>query len=380
LEGSIATLGSQYVLGLRTKNCRTGDTLDDEQAQSTRKEDVLNALSQIASKFRSRVGESLSSVEKHSTPLAEATTTSLEALKAYSTGMKVAFTAGFVPAAHHFERAVEIDPKFAIAHAQLGLTYSDIGESVLSAESTSKAYQLRNLTSEREKFFITANYARQVTGDLVKAHQILELWAQTYPRDPGPRGLLSGFVCQGAGKYEESVEEAKETISLDPDFTPGYVNLSYTYAYLDRLAEAENTLQRASERKIEIPELLLLRYQIAFLRNDNAGMDREVALAKGRPGAEDWISHSAALVLARSGQLRLARRMSRRAIDLAQQEGQRERAARYETGVAVWEAFFGNALAARQSAMAALDLSKGRDVEYRAAFALAGCGKMDSAT
>jgi tetratricopeptide (TPR) repeat protein len=380
LEGSIATLGSQYVLGLRTKNCRTGDTLDDEQAQSTRKEDVLNALSQIASKFRSRVGESLSSVEKHSTPLAEATTTSLEALKAYSTGMKVAFTAGFVPAAHHFERAVEIDPKFAIAHAQLGLTYSDIGESVLSAESTSKAYQLRNLTSEREKFFITANYARQVTGDLVKAHQILELWAQTYPRDPGPRGLLSGFVCQGAGKYEESVEEAKETISLDPDFTPGYVNLSYTYAYLDRLAEAENTLQRASERKIEIPELLLLRYQIAFLRNDKAGMDREVALAKGRPGAEDWISHSAALVLARSGQLRLARRMSRRAIDLAQQEGQRERAARYETGVAVWEAFFGNALAARQSAMAALDLSKGRDVEYGAAFALAGCGKMDSAT
>jgi serine/threonine protein kinase/Tfp pilus assembly protein PilF len=374
LEGSIANLGSQYVLGLRTRNCRTGDTLDDEQVQSTRKEDVLNALSQIASNFRSRVGESLSSVEKHSTPLAEATTTSLEALKAYSTGMKVAFSTGFVPAVPHLERAVEIDPKFAMAHAQLGLIYSNIGESVLSAQSTSKAYELRDLTSDREKFFITANYARQVTGDLEKAHQILELWAQTYPRDSIPHGLMSGFICQGSGKYGESVEEAKKVIGMDPDSTPGYVNLAYSYSYLDRLTDAQNTLQRASERKIEIPEVLLLRYQIAFIKEDEAGMDREVALAIGNPGAEDWISHSEALVLARSGQLRLARRKSRRAIDLAQQSGQRERAATYETGVAVWEAFFGNALAARQSAMAALDLSKGRDVEYGAAFALALSG------
>jgi serine/threonine protein kinase/Tfp pilus assembly protein PilF len=374
LEGSIANLGSQYVLGLRTKNCDTGDTLDDEQAQSTRKEDVLNALSQIASKFRSRIGESLSSVEKHSTPLAEATTTSLEALKAYSTGMRVAFSTGFVPAVPHLERAVEIDPKFAMAHAQMGLIYSDIGESALSAESTSKAYQLREFTSDREKFFITANYARQVTGNLGKAQQILELWAQTYPRDSVPHGLMSGFICQGSGHYEESVEEAKKAIGLDPDSTPGYVNLAYSYSYLDRLTDAQNTLQRASERKIEIPELLLLRYQIAFLKDDETGMDRETALAKGKPGAEDWISHSEALVLARSGQLRLAGRMSRRAIDLAQQAGQRERAATYETGVAVWEAFFGNALAARQSVMAALNLSKGRDVEYGAAFALALSG------
>jgi eukaryotic-like serine/threonine-protein kinase len=374
LEGSIANLGSQYVLGLRTKNCRTGDTLDDEQVQSTRKEDVLNALSQIASKFRSRVGESLSSVEKHSTPLAEATTTSLEALKAYSTGMKVAFSVGFVPAVPHLERAVEIDPRFALAYSNLGLLYSNIGESVLSAESTTKAYQLRDLSSDREKFFITANYARQVTGNLEKAQQILELWAQTYPRDSAPHSLMSGFICQGSGKYEESIEEAKKAIGLDPDSTPGYVNLAYSYSYLDRLTDAQNTLQRASERKIEIPELLLLRYHIAFLRDDQAGMDREAALAKGRPGAEDWISHAEALVLARSGQLRLAGRKSRRALDLAQQAGQRERAATYETGVAVWEAFFGNALAARQNATAALALSKGRDVEYGAAFALALSG------
>jgi len=374
LEGSIATLGSQYVLGLRTKNCRTGDTLDDEQVQATRKEDVLNALSQIASKFRSHVGESLSSVEKHSTPLAEATTTSLEALKAYSTGMKVAFSTGFVPAVPHLERAVAIDPKFAMAYSNLGLLYSDIGESVLSSENTGKAYELRDLTSDREQFFITANYARQVTGNLEKAQQILELWAQTYPRDANPHGLMSGFICQGSGKFEESVEEAKKAITLDPDSAPGYVNLAYSYSYLDRLTDAQNTLQRASERKIEIPELLLLRYQIAFIKNDQAGMGREATLAKGSPGAEDWISHSEALVLARSGQLRVARRMSRRAIDLAQQAGQRERAATYETGVAVWEAFFGNAIAARQSAMAALDLSRGRDVEYGAAFALALSG------
>jgi eukaryotic-like serine/threonine-protein kinase len=231
LEGSITTLGSQYVLGLRTENCRTGDTLDDEQAQATRKEDVLNALSQIASKFRSHVGESLSSVKKHSTPLAEATTTSLEALKAYSTGMKVAFSTGLVPAVPHLERAVAIDPKFAMAYSNLGLVYSDIGESVLSSENTSKAYELRDLTSDREKFFITANYARQVTGNLEKAQRILELWAQTYPRDANPHGLMSGFICQGSGKFEESVEEAKKAIALDPDFTPGYVNLAYGYSY-----------------------------------------------------------------------------------------------------------------------------------------------------
>jgi len=374
LDGSIASLGSQYVLGLRAKTCDSGEVLTEEQVQAARKEDVLNALSQIASKFRTRVGESLATVEKHNTPLAEATTPSLEALKAYSTAIKVEFTTGAVTAVPVLKRAVEIDPKFALAYAHLGLMYSDFGESVLSMESTSKAYQLRDRASDRERFFITAMYDRQVTGNLEKAHQTLELWAQTYPRDVLPHGLLSGFASQGLGQYEKSIEEAQKALAIDPDLTPAYLNLGYSYFYLDRLGDAENTLQRASERKMEIPELLLLRYYIAFLKADTAAMGQTVARAKGKPGAEDWMALAQALVLARSGQLQPAREMSRHAVDLAGQAGQRETAATYETGAALSEALFGNAPAAKRGALAALELSKGRDVEYGAAFTLALAG------
>jgi predicted Ser/Thr protein kinase len=155
LDGSIASLGSQYVLGLRARDCRTGDVLAEEQVETARKEDVLNALGQIASKFRTRVGESLTTVEKHNTPLEVATTSSLEALKAYSTAMRVSHSTGAADAVPHFKRAVEIDPQFAVAYAFMGLNYSGLGESVLSMESTSKAYQLRDRASDRERFLIT---------------------------------------------------------------------------------------------------------------------------------------------------------------------------------------------------------------------------------
>jgi eukaryotic-like serine/threonine-protein kinase len=375
LEGSIASLGSQYVLGLRAKACRSGDVLDEEQAQAARKEDVLNALSQIAAKFRTRVGESLATVEKHSTPLAQATTPSLEALRAYSTGLRVSSLNGGASAVPSFKRAIQFDPKFAMAYAHLGLKYSNIGESVLSAESTREAYRLRDRASDPEKFFIAAIYDRQVTGNLEKAQQTCELWAQTYPREVEPHSLLSGFIDQGSGKYEESVEEAKMAIALDPDLVFGYVNLAYSYFYLDRPEEAARTIQRASARKLEISEFLVLRYYIAFLRNDMPGMSREVALSYGKPGAEDWIAHAEAMVSAYSGRLQQAARMSRRAVDLARQAGQWETAATYETAAAVWEAFFGNAAAARRLALHALGISTGRDVEYGAAVALALAGE-----
>jgi len=374
LDGSIASLGSQYVLGLRAQDCRTGDVLAEEQGQAARKEDLLNALGQLASKFRTRVGESLTTVARHNTPLAEATTPSLEALKAYSAGWRVAFSTGYTDAVPFLKRATEIDPNFAMAYAFLGRLYGDIGESVLSAEATSKAYQLRNRTSDAEKFFITASYDLQVTGNLEDAQQTCELWAQTYPRDAVPHGLLSADVDQGSGKYEMSIEEARKAIALDPDFVPGYENLAFSYLYLDRLGEAESTLQRAFERKLEIPDFLVVRYYIAFLKGDQAAMQREEALGQGKSGAEDWITQQQAFVSAYSGHLRQARMMSRRAADLAQQAGQRERAAIYEAGAAVWEAFSGNTPAARRSAGAALELSKGRDVEYGAAVALALSG------
>ncbi len=206
-----------YALGLRAKNCRTGDVLDEEQVQAARKEDVLNALSQIATKFRTRVGESLATVEKHDTPLAEATTSSLDALKSYSAALKVLHSGHSADAVALFKHATEIDPRFAIAHAYLGRAYADIGESSLSAESTSRAYQLRDRASDSEKFFITASYDLQVTGNLEKAQATFELWGQTYPREYEPPGLLSGGIYPVFGKFERAIEQARRAIALDPD-------------------------------------------------------------------------------------------------------------------------------------------------------------------
>jgi serine/threonine protein kinase/tetratricopeptide (TPR) repeat protein len=374
LEGSIASLGSRYVLGLRAKNCRTGSVLDEEQAQAARKEDVLNALSQIASKFRTRVGESLTTVEKYSTPLAEATTTSLEALKAYSAAWKVHSSSGASAALPLFRRATEIDPEFAMAHASLGRIYADLDEPDLSAESTSKAWQLRDRASDREKFFITAGYETLVTGNLEKARETCEAWAQTYPRDARPHHLLSGMVNKATGQYEKALAEARKAIELDPDFAIGYYNLAVNHVYLDRLREGEDTLRRAAGRGLEIDELVMLAYDIAFLRGDQAGMERAAARARGRSGADNWISNKEAFALAYSGRLQQARSMSRRAVDQAQQAAQRERAGQWEAGAAVQDAFFGFASEARKRAMVALELSKDREVEYGAAFALALSG------
>jgi tetratricopeptide (TPR) repeat protein/predicted Ser/Thr protein kinase len=376
LEGSIASLGSQYVLGLRARNCNTGSILDQEQIQAARREDVLNSLSQIAGKFRTRVGESLATVERHSTPLAETTTSSLEALKAYSTGMRVNLSAGNAAAIPFFRRAVEIDPKFAMAYATLGLSYSVIGESVLSAESTIKAWQLRDRASDPEKFFIDFSYDRQVTGNLEKAYQTLELWLQTYPRGaaPRPQDLLGGLSTQGTGRFERAIEVSREEIAADPSVVFGYYNLASSLFFLDRFPEAESTLQRASERKVEEPYLLVLRYNIALLKGDKDQMDRVVTLAKGRHGAEHRVAHAEALALVRSGRLQAARRSSSRAADLALQEGERETAASYRAARAVWEAVCGNAAEGKRSAMAALELSKGRDVQYAAGLALALSG------
>ena len=376
LEGSIASLGSQYVLGLRASNCTTGAVLDQEQIQAATREDVLNSLSQIARKFRTRVGESLATVEKHSTPLAEATTLSFEALKAYSTGMKTDVTSGHAAAIPFFRRAVEIDPKFAMAHATLGLSYSAIGESVLSAESTAKAWQLRDRVSDRERFFIDFSYDRQVTGNLEKAYQTLELWIQTYPRveQPSPWRLLGGLATHGTGRFERAIEASRKEIEANPGLVFGYENLASSYLFMDRFGEAESTIQRASERKLEDPYLLVIRWILAFIRGENDQRDLIVALAKGKRGAEHMVANAEALALARSGRLQAARRSSSRAVDIALQEGDREVSANYQAARAVWEAVCGNAAEGKKNATAALALSNGRDIEYAGALALALSG------
>jgi serine/threonine protein kinase len=379
LDGSIANLGSQYVLGLRAKNCRTGEILDEEQVEVARKEDVLNALTEIASKFRTRVGESLATVEKHDTPLAEATTPSLEALKAYSMGWSVVASQADDAAVPFFKRAVEIDPRFAAAYASLGLMYGSMGETELGTENIRKAYELRDRASDKERFFITAYYDGRATGNQKKAQQTCEAWAQAYPREFRPHSFLAGFIYPVLDEYEKAAEEAQKVIELAPDFGVGYALLGFNSLSRDRLGEAEDAVRRASERKIEIPPLALLRYDIAFLKGDNENMQREVAAARGKSGAEELISDHRAFALAYAGHLQEATKMLRRAIDLAQQAAHREKAAVFETRAALWEAFYGNAPTAKPAAMAALALAKNREVQYGAALALAIAGDSSQA-
>ena len=374
LEGSIASLGSQYVLGFRAKNCRTGDVINEEQVQVHHKEEVLQALDQIATKFRNRVGESLTSVGQHDTPLAEATTSSLEALKAYSEGWKVLKTQGEAAAAPFFQRAVDIDSKFAIAYAVLGVMHSTIGDPSLAAEYASKAYELRQRTNDREKFFITAYYDGRVTGNMEMAQQTCEMWATTYPRDDGPLSFLGGFIDPTLGEYEQGVSAGEKIIDLSPDQQLGYMHLGFNLIALGRLEEAKETIRTATKRGIEVPFSLLLQHDIAFLNSDKPEMDRLVAKAEENSDAEISMSDHQAGALAFAGRLQQARILSQHAIDAAQQTGYKERAGFFATRVALREAFFGNDQAAVHWAKKARELGKGREVEYGAAFALALSG------
>jgi eukaryotic-like serine/threonine-protein kinase len=367
IEGSIARIGAGYVLGLHATDCSTGETLDDEQVQVANEEDILGALTQIAGKFRSRAGESLATIQRHATPLAEATTPSLEALKSYSAAWKMAFS-NPQGAILLLERAIQIDPNFAMAWSLQGRIYADIWEPVLAQQRMSRAYELRQRATDRERFFIEVNYDDLVAGDLEKTQEICGLWAQTYPRDAVPHGLLT-WTDQELGRYDDSIAEAEKAISLDPDFTPGYNNLAWAYVLLDRLDDAEKTLERAAARKLAMPEMLVMRYYIAFLNGDQSSMEQAATQARGQSEAEDWLTYEQATVLALSGHLRQARILSSRAAQLAQQANQPERAAMFEAGMAVREAFYGEATEARRDGLAALALSHGRDVEWGAALA-----------
>ena len=228
----------------------------------------------MARNFRSRVGESLATIRRHDTPLAEATTLSLEALKAYSAAWKIHAARGATAALPLFKRAAEVDPEFAMAHASLGRIYADLDEPDFSMQSLERAWQLRGRASDRERFFITLNYEMLVTGDLEEARKTGEAWAQTYPRDAAPHMMLSGYVNKFPGRYEDAAAEARKAIELDPDFGVGYYNLAVNNAYLERLDEAERVLQGGEARGLEPDEFLMLAYDLAFLKKDRAAMQR----------------------------------------------------------------------------------------------------------
>jgi serine/threonine protein kinase/tetratricopeptide (TPR) repeat protein len=373
VEGSISRLGNQYVLGMRATNCRTGEILDDEQVQASGKEEVLNAVNRLAAKFRGKAGESSATLKEHATPLVEATTPFFDAWKLYSEAWKMGLSANNVGAVPLLQRAVQIDPGFAMAYGFLGRVYADLAEPVLAAESLRKAYELRDHATDPERLFITMNYSLIVTGNLEEVERTGESWIQIYHREVTALTLMS-VAYQNLGKYERSAEKAKRAVEINPNFSPGPVNLAWAYLFLERYRDAESVVQEASQRNLAVPDLFILPYVIAFYKDDHAGMERAATAAKDSSDAADWITSTEGTVAAYSGHLQQARLLSRRASDLARQAHQQDRAGMFEAIAAVREAFFGNASAARQGARAALELSKSRDVEYGAAFALAVSG------
>jgi tetratricopeptide (TPR) repeat protein len=368
INGSIASLGTQYVLGLTATDCRSGELLDAQQTQVPGKEDVLGALSEMASAFRARAGESLATISTHEKPLQEATTASLEALKAYSTARSGGL--GCTAQIPFLKRAIELDPEFALVHASLGVCYSGIGQRQLSIQSATRAYELRHRTTDRERFFIEYAYDRDVTGDLEKAFEGVSVWTQTYPRDIDAHGLRGGYSAHGTGRYDEVLASAERALAIEPDFVFANGALVSANMLFDRFDAAKRALQRGGTLQ---PQTLILGFYIALLEDDTAAMDRLAARVRESPEAH-LLQHAPSLAAVRAGQLRRARTLAREAVDVAEGLGQRETAAAYESAAAVWEAFSGNRSAARQRATTAQGLSNGRDVSYASAFALALAG------
>src|SRR6202521_2498069 len=379
LSGTISSLGSQYVIGIKAVHCQTGDTLVQEQTTANSKEQVLAALSEAATKLRGKLGESLKTVRNLDTPIEQATTPSLEALQAYSLGRKTFLGQGdYNAAVPLFLRAISLDPRFAMAYASLGTAYGNLGEKNLSAENTKKSYDLRGRVSEREKLYIESHYYHNVTGDLEKARQVYELWAQTYPREGVPPNNL-GVLYQSLGQYDKALGAFRETMHVAGADALTYINLVSVYINLNRLKEARATTEEARAKNLDSPTMHLYLYELGFVQNDGARMAEQVAWAMGKPGQESALEYFEGQTAAYSGQLNISREFSRRAVESAERAGEKERTAGVEAAAALAEALFGNKLEAQKRAVHALALSNGRDVQFVATLALAVAGDSDRA-
>jgi tetratricopeptide (TPR) repeat protein/predicted Ser/Thr protein kinase len=373
LDGSIAQIGTQYLLTLKAVNCSSGESLASTQAQASDKNHVLDALGKTASEIRNKLGESLTTVQKFDTPLQQATTSSLEALQALSLGAKTLATGESAVAVPFFQRAIKLDPNCAAAYLALGVGYQNLGERSLASENMLKAFELRERVSEYEKWAIESHYYQISTGDLEKARRTNELWAQTYSRDFWPRNALSYIYLQ-LGQYDKALAESREALRFYPESAALYSIVICAYLSLNRIDEARATDEEAKEKKQDAPRLHERLYQLAFLQNDAGGMMQQVAFGAGKPGVEDWFLGNEADSAAYSGQLGKARELSRRAVVSAKRGEEKETAASYEAAAGLREALFGNGGEARQRAASALGLSKGRDVQYGAALANALIG------
>jgi len=371
LDGAISSLGSHYLIGLNGIACNSGDTLANEQVEATSKEDVLKALSRAASNLRFKLGESLPSVQKFDVPI-EATTSSLEALKSYSMGLKMRREQGEAASLPFFKRAIELDPNFTMAYGSIASLYEGLGQPSLAVEYATKAYELRDRVTEREKLSVSREYF-SATGEMERQTQTDGLWAATYPRDATPHNDLGVSYCN-MGQYEKALAEFKVAMRLEPDNMDTYSNLGGTYFNLNRLEEAEAIFDQALAHKLDGGALRQTMYQLAFLREDTAQMEQQVAWGTGKVGDEDPLLSFQSDTEAYYGRRSKARDFTRRAVDSAIRADSKETAATWQANASLREAEFGDNVSAKQSAQAGIALSPGRDVKVLAALALARSG------
>ena len=374
IGGSIVSIGNGYVLGLRAVNCQSGDILAQKQAQAAGKDKVLDSLNNAAAQLRTELGESLSSVQRFDAPIEQATTSSFEALKAYSLGVKNWDQNGEIHAIPFFERAIELDPNFAMAYTYLGLVQAGIGEEGKSLDSFSKAFQLRDRVTDSERFLISSLYYLTVTGEVDKAKQVTEVWGQAYPRDPRPP-LNLGSIEASLGQYEKAVAETKSCLGIDPDQVICSTNLLQFYVVLNRLDEAMAVYQDALKRNPNNELLHAYAYGIAFLRFDTVEMGRLVNWAADKPGVEDMVLSYQSDTEAFFGRVNRAREFSQRAVESARRNDKKEAAALWQLNGALREAECGNPALDVTKTLSVVQTVPNRGVQILAALAFARGGE-----
>ena len=377
MTGEIASLGSQYVLTLRALNCRSGELLAGEQVEAASKEEVLSALGTATSRMRGKLGESLTSIEKYDAPVEEATTASLEALKALSQANEMRAQGRSPDAIPFYQRAIELDPNFAVAYAELGTVYANLGESELGREHRLKAYALRDRVGELERLYITAHYHNSVTGEIEKARQTYEIWKQTYPRDWTPYNNLA-VIYQQLGQHARAAESSREALRLEPNHALPYLNLGFDYLDQGKFDEAKAIFEKSIQQDLGSPVTYFGLYLIGFAEGDTTAMERAVEWAHGKP-QEAFLVSAQAGAAAFQGKMQQAGELTRRAADLNLRNGLDENAASNLAQHALERALCGNSRQARELANRALAMSEGSAPQYFAALALAQAGAVQPA-